>query len=139
MLHLPAKSILKVNNYHDVYPTGKIIPVFGTDYDFSQNSGKPLDELYLDDCFIDLQKGLNENTEITLYDPEANYGVKVRANNVVNAVQLYSPDHENFIAIEPQINLPDQFNKKVWGDRDTGITILKKNKELLYQVAVQLY
>jgi galactose mutarotase-like enzyme len=138
-LHIPAKSILKVNNYHDVYPTGKITPVFETDYDFTQSHGKPLDELYLDDCFINLQEGQSGTIEMSLYDPEVNYGVNVTANDVVNAVQLYSPKQENFIAIEPQINLPDQYNRKIWGDRDTGITILKKDEELLYKVAVQLF
>jgi len=39
----------EVNNYQDVFVTGKLMPVKGTRWDFLAPQGKPLDHGYLDD------------------------------------------------------------------------------------------
>ena len=138
-LSLNANSRLEVNNYDDVFPTGGIIPIRNTKHDFVSNGGKTLGSMYLDDCYVDLQKNGIHETVTTLYDPSSNYGLNVSANHVVNAVQIYAPTDKSFVAIEPQMNLPDPFNRSVWGERDTGMKILKENEETTYSVRVSLF
>jgi len=38
---------------------------------------------------------------------------------------MYAPPTKNFVAIEPQYNLSDPFDRKVWGNQDTGVVYLK--------------
>ncbi len=38
-LHIPAEQTAQVNNYDDVFPTGKLLPVKGTKYDFNAPDG----------------------------------------------------------------------------------------------------
>ena len=39
----PGQQMALVNNYDDVFPTGKLKPVKGTKYDFNAADGKALD------------------------------------------------------------------------------------------------
>lgn len=48
-LHLPGDMRAEVNNYDDVFPTGKLEPVNGKPYDFTAEGGAPLNSLFLDD------------------------------------------------------------------------------------------
>ncbi len=138
-LKFNASSRIKVNNYDDVFPTGEIVSTENTEYDFSTDKERPLQTLYLDDCFTDFQKDNKGNKCVELYDPDTNYGLKVTANHVINAFQFYAPPDKPFIAIEPQMNLPDPFNKSIWKEKDCGVKILKKNEEFSYVVKVQLF
>ena len=38
-VHLPARMRALVNNYDDVIPTGEVVPVAGTPYDFTRLTG----------------------------------------------------------------------------------------------------
>ena len=110
-----------------------------TAYDFTHNGGRPLDSHYLDDCFVDIQRDEDQNINAELYDPESNYGLNVTANHVVNAMQLYAPVDKPFVAIEPQMNFPDPFNKSIWSEKNTGIKMLKENEEMDYTVKINLF
>lgn len=138
-LMLKAASRIEVNNYDDVFPTGNIQSTEHTVYDFSRRGGRLLGSLYLDDCFTDLHRDNNGDTNVEIFDPVCNYGLKVSANNVINAVQVYAPLDKPYIALEPQMNLPDPFNTSVWGERETGMTVLGENEEVTFTAAVSLF
>jgi aldose 1-epimerase len=53
-LHVPASAMAQVDNYDNVFPTGKIVPVAGTAYDFQAPEGKALGGQFLDDNFSHL-------------------------------------------------------------------------------------
>ncbi|MGH9617006.1 MAG: aldose 1-epimerase, partial [Acidobacteriaceae bacterium] len=55
-LHVPATMRAEVNNYDDVFPTGNLLPVLGTDYDFTAMEGAPLPDNLVDDSFVDLKR-----------------------------------------------------------------------------------
>src|SRR5271170_31399 len=55
-IHIPGEKLALVNNYDDVFPTGKLIPVKGTKYDFNAPDGVPLKDIFLDDNFSRLKR-----------------------------------------------------------------------------------
>lgn len=139
-LHVPADERAIVNNYDDVFPTGKIVPVAGTPQDFTPPEGAPLKDLFMDDCFTDLKRDPDGSATIEVTDPAAKYGVRIRALSPhIKAVQVYAPPDKNFIAVEPQFNLADPYNKKIWGDRDTGMVTLEPGKTTSWHVRLELF
>jgi len=139
-LYVPAAKRALANNYDDVFPTGKIEDVKGTPYDFSAAGGAPLDKLFLDDSFTDLQKQPGDATVIEIIDPAAKYGVRITAHSKqVHAVQVYAPPDKSFVVVEPQFNLADPFSK-VWPKNvDTGMVKLAPGESVRYSVSVALF
>jgi galactose mutarotase-like enzyme len=139
-LHLPARTRALVNNYDDVFPTGRIESVAGTPYDFTAPDGAPLGQQYLDDSFVDLAKAANGHTEAEIFDPAARYGVRLTAlSSDVRALQVYSPPGQPFVVVEPQFNWSDPFSS-VWPrDLDTGMVILAPGQEVTWGVRVELF
>lgn len=135
-LTVPAKGRLEVNDYDEVLPTGRVLPVAGTAYDLSE--GPTLGEFYLDDCFVDLDRPGGEAI-IELSDPAAAYGLRLRtASSQVQAVQVYAPPDQAFVVIEPQFNWADPYGA-IWPDgTDTGMTRLAPGASIDYEVRVEL-
>jgi aldose 1-epimerase len=114
--------------------------VKGTPYDFSAAGGKPLGSLFLDECFTNLQRDAEGKVVVNVTDPAANYGVRVMAlSPEIKAIQVYAPPDKNFVAIEPQFNLSDPYNKKVWGNRDTGVVTLQPGASASWHIRVELF
>jgi aldose 1-epimerase len=139
-LQIPADQRVVVNNYDDVFPTGKIVPVEGTPYDFTAPDGAALGGLFMDDCFTDLTRDPDGSATIELMDPASNYGLRIRVLSThVKAVQVYAPPDKNFVAIEPQFNLADPFNRRIWHGTDTGMVILEPGRTTSWHVRLELF
>jgi aldose 1-epimerase len=41
--------------------------------------------------------------------------------------------------VEPQYNLADPYNKKIWGNRDTGMLSLKPGESTTWHVKLELF
>jgi len=138
-LHLPARRRTLVNDYDEVLPTGQVVSVGGTPYDFSSPYGKPLGDLYLDDCFVDLETSGGQ-VVAEVIDPEASYGLRiVAASPPVRAIQVYGPPECQLIVIEPQLNWADPFGSQ-WGPEvDTGMAILKPGESVVYWARLELF
>ncbi len=135
-LRLPAAGRTEVNNYDEVLPTGRLLQVEDTPYDFRRADGRALEDLYLDDCFIDLE-GRRGVTTMDLLDPAASYGLRIAARSPpVRAVQVYAPPTEPFVVIEPQFNLPDPFGPQWPAATDTGMQRLRNGASATYEVRV---
>ena len=139
-LHLPADKVAMMNNYDDVFPTGEVKPVKEVSkYDFTAAEGKPLDDTFLDDNFQDLKRGPNGSATATVVDPKSNYGVRVRAESPeIRSMQVYSPPDKDFVAIEPQFNLPDPYGSE-WKDANTGMVLLKPGESTTWRVRLELF
>ncbi len=136
---IPARERLLVDNYDNVFPTGKSERVEGSAYDVGVSSGLKLGTQYLDDAFVDLSKDDQGRLEIQLIDPAARYGLHVLGlSKEINAVQVFSPADKNFVAIEPQFNVADPFSP-VWKGRDTGMVKLKPGDSVNYAVELRLF
>jgi len=138
-LHIPALMRVEVNNYDDVFPTGKLIPVMGTPYDFNAVEGAPLPDNLVDDSFIDLKRDPNGHVATEIRDLGTNYGMRVTAMSPqINAFQVYSPVEKSFIALEPQFNYGDPFGAE-WKGADTGMVTLEPGQSVTWKVQLQLF
>lgn len=137
-LRIPARSRALVNNYDDVFPTGDVVPVKGTPYDFSGPEGAPLGELFLDDCFLELERDAQGRAVAEVIDPKANYRMKIIALSPdIRAFQVYAPVEKTFAAVEPQFNLADPFSA-IWKGRDTGMVTLQPGQSVTYRVRLEV-
>jgi aldose 1-epimerase len=138
-LHVPARRRALVNNYDDVFPTGELVEVKDTPYDFSSPDGAALVELFLDDCYVDLQKNANGETVSVIVDPEARYGLRIiAASKEVSAIQVYAPVTASFIAVEPQFNWAEPFSS-IWKGADTGMVTLAPGESVTYTIRLELF
>jgi aldose 1-epimerase len=139
-LHLPADMRALANNYDDVFPTGEVVPVKGTPYDFTAPGGAPLGNLFMDDCFLDLKRNSKGTAIVEITDPAAKYGVRILALSPhIKAIQVYAPPDKNFVAVEPQFNLADPYNTKIWGKRDTGMVLLQPGQSVSWHIRLELF
>jgi galactose mutarotase-like enzyme len=139
-VHMPATMRAPANNYDDVFTLGKLIPVKNTDFDFTAESGVPLKEAFFDESFTSLERNPKGAAEVRVTDPAAKYGIEVIAlSKEIRTIQMYAPPKKNFVAIEPQYNLSDPFDKKVWGNQDTGVVYLKPGQSTTWHVQFALY
>lgn len=141
-LHVPGEVIAQVNNYDDVFPTGKLLPVKsyeGGKYDFTAPGGKPLGDVFLDDNFAKLKR-TDDQVLVGLSDPAAGYGIHIEGiSPEIKTVQVYAPPTKQFVAIEEQYNFGDPFAKSVWKGMDTGMVTLKPGQSTTWHVRLQLY
>ncbi len=138
-LHVPATMRAEVNNGADVFPTGKLAPVMGTDYDFNALEGAPLPDHLVDDSFVDLERNAQGNVVSELRDLGANYGMRVTAMSPnIRAIQVYSPVDKSFVALEPQFNYNDPFGSE-WHGADTGMVTLAPGESATWKVQLQLF
>jgi len=137
-LHIPGSEMAEVDNYDNVFPTGKIVPVAGTKYDFQAPTGKPLGDQFLDDNFSHLDPKGGPVT-VTITDPAAKYGVKIEGLTPnIKTIQVYAPPTKNFIAVEHQTNFADPFGKE-WNGKDTDMITLAPGKSTQWHVRVKVF
>lgn len=138
-LHIPAESRAVMNNYDDTFTTGQRVPVKGSAYDYAVAGGRALDNQYLDDNFSNLVRNADGSTVSEIIDPGANYGLRlITLAPQIRSIQVYAPTGKNFVAIEPQFNLPDPYNKN-WGDTDTGMVLLQPRQSVTWRVRLELF
>jgi galactose mutarotase-like enzyme len=138
-LYVPARRRTLVNDYDETLPTGEVVSVAGTPYDFSMPGGRAMGDLFLDDCFVDLEAPAGEVTA-EVADPASGYGLRVvAAAPPVRAIQVYAPPDKPFIVVEPQSNWADPFGEQ-WGpDVDTGMARLAPGESVTYQARLELF
>jgi len=137
-LHVPGSAMAEVDNYDNVFPTGKIVPVAGTAYDFQAPEGKALGGQFLDDNFSHLENKGGVIT-VSIIDPAAHYGVKIEGLSPnIKTIQAYAPPAKSFIAIEHQFNFADPFGKE-WGNMDTQMVTLAPGKSTQWHVRLKVF
>ncbi len=140
LLHVPATQVAAINNYQDVFPSGDLMPVKGTKYDFTAPGGKPLDDIYLDDNWSKLQR-TDGTVDVTFADPASNYGVHILGlSPEIRTIQVYAPTDptKQYAAIEEQFNFADPFGKE-WGTMNTGMVTLKPGASVTWHVRLALF
>ena len=135
-LQIPAATVAKVDNYDNVFPTGQLVPVSGQ-YDLRE--GKALDKNFYDDNWSQLD-WKNGAVTVNITDPAAHYGVRIEGlSPEIKTIQAYAPPNKNFVAVEDQFNFADPFNKKIWGNKDTGMVILKPGQSTKWHVRLKVF
>ena len=137
-LHVPGPRYAQVNNYYDVFPTGKLLPVKGTKKDFLAADGAPLDHMHIDDNWSNLQR-TDGKVVVRLTDPASDYGVEEEGLSPhIKTVQVYTTKDAPFVAIEEQFNYNDPFGKE-WHGLNTGMVTLQPGKSVTWHVRVKLF
>jgi galactose mutarotase-like enzyme len=132
---------VEVNNYQEVFPTGKLIPVKGTAYDFSEKGGALVQSQphSFDDCFVDLKKEADDSSISEMIDPAAHIGMRLTAlSREINAVQLGCQPEGQHVCLEPQFNWADPFGKE-WGGDDTHMATLLPGQSVTWRVRMELF
>ncbi len=138
-LHLPSETRAIMNNYDDSFVTGERVSVKDTPYDFSAPGGRPLGTQYLDDNFSDLIRNQDGSTVSEIVDPAAKFGLRLTTLAAsIKSIQVYAPPNKNFVAIEPQFNLPDPYSKD-WGKTHTGMVLLQPGESVTWRVRLELF
>jgi len=138
-LHIPARRRLAAANYDDVFPTGEVVDVAGTGYDFSIQGGAALDDLFLDDCFVDLEKDEQGHVSAEVIDPAAGYGVRLTGLvPEISAFMVYTPVDAAFVSVEPQFNWTDPYSS-IWRGRNTGMVELEPGASTTFAVQIELF
>lgn len=141
MLKLPDAVRAEVAGRGDGMPSGRLLPVAGTPYDFTQRGGKRLGTLNLDDTFVHVRPGLLDNGPIAeLRDPENNYGLRITAlTSTIKAIHVSAPADAAFVSIDPRFNYDDPFGRE-WGKgEDTGMVVLQPGQTVQWKVRLEIF
>ncbi|NML16171.1 aldose 1-epimerase [Azohydromonas caseinilytica] len=139
-IRIPARTRMAVNDYDEVLPTGELIAVAGTPHDFSGPQGGPLGGLYLDDCFVDLDKTPAGEAVVEVLDPQAGYGLRIVSDSPeISAVQTYAPPDKPFVVLEPQFNWADPFGPLWHEPLGRGMARLAPGEAVEYRVRLELF
>jgi len=138
-LHLPSETRAVMNNYDDTFTTGQRVPVKGTPFDYSAPGGRALGDQYLDDNYSALERGPDGRTISEIIDPAAKYGLRlITLSPDIRTIQVYAPPAKNFVAIEPQFNFPDPYDKN-WGALNTGMVLLQPGQSVTWKVRLEIF
>jgi galactose mutarotase-like enzyme len=137
-VHIPGEKLAQVDNYDNVFPTGKLTPVAGSQYDLRAADGKALDKNFYDDNWSTLA-WKNGAATVRVIDPAAKYGVAIEGISPgIKTIQMYAPPTQKFVAIEHQFNFADPFGKE-WGKMDTGMVTLKPGQSTRWHVRLKVF
>ncbi len=115
-LHLPFASTLEMAN---LLPTGQILPVEGTLFDFRQ--AHSIGDTVFNTCFLNPVRDADGLLRIRLADANEERALTVWMDDTFNYVVLYSgdplpePHRRRSLAIEPMTCASDAFNHPEWG------------------------
>jgi aldose 1-epimerase len=136
-IHIPGAQQAQVDNYDNVFPTGKLLPVKGQ-YDLRASGGVPLAKNFYDDNWSHLT-WMNGVVTVKVIDPKAHYGVEIEGlSPEIKTIQMYAPPAMQFVAIEDQYNFADPFGK-VWGKMDTGMVTLQPGQSTKWHVRLKVF
>jgi galactose mutarotase-like enzyme len=140
-LQIPNSVRVDVPNRVTGMPSGKLLPVQGTPYDFSKEGGTPLGNLDLDDTYVHLRPALLDNgPSVELRDPESNYGLRISAiSSTIKAIRVYAPAGAQFISIDPQFNYDDPFGREWPKTEDTGMVVLEPGDSAQWKIRLEIF
>jgi galactose mutarotase-like enzyme len=141
MLKLPEALHAEVADHRNGRPTGRLLPVQGTPYDFTGHTGTRLGELNLDDSFVHLKQGLLDNGPFAeLRDPKSNYGLRMTIlSPAIKAIQVNAPSDASFVSIAPQFNYDDPFGHEWAKDEDTGMVVLEPGQTVQWKIRLEIF
>jgi galactose mutarotase-like enzyme len=141
MLRLPSATRAEVRDRHTDIPSGRLLPVAGTEYDFTARTGAALGSLSLDDTFVQLRQAPLDNGPVAeLRDPINNYGLRLTLlSTSIKAIHVTAPANGGFITISPQFNYDDPFGREWPRDEDTGMVVLQPGRSATWRIRLEIF
>jgi aldose 1-epimerase len=140
-LHIPADKRVEVRDRGKGQPSGTLLPVAGTPYDFSMPGGAKLGTMSLDDCFVALHQGLLDiGPTAELSDPAGGYGLRMTAlSATIKAMRVVAPADAGFVSIEPQYNYPDPLGREWGNETEAGMVVLQPGQSTEWKIRLELF
>jgi galactose mutarotase-like enzyme len=140
-LRLPTAERAEVRDRRKGLPSGRLLPVTGTDYDFTAHDGAPLGSLNLNDSFVNLRQGFMEAGPVAeLRDPASNYGLRLTVMSPnIKAMRVYAPTGAAFVSIDPQFNYDDPFGREWANGEDTGMVALQPGQSVQWKIRLEIF
>ncbi len=137
-LHLPAHMRAAVNNADDLFPTGKLLPVKDTPFDFTSPEGAPLNGS-VNDAFLHLDRTAEGYALSRITEPDANYGLEIAALTPrIRTILVYAPSDQPFIVVEPQFNNGDPFGD-AWKGQNNGMVTVPPGGTVDWKASLRLF
>ena len=121
-------------------PTGRLLPVSGTAFDFAAHDGAKLPDHGLDECFADLQQGVLDNGPVAELDDAAD-GYRLRFTVLspeIKAIRAVAPADANFVTIGPQFNYPDPLGREWEKSGGSGMVALAPGQSVQWKVRLEI-
>jgi len=140
-LRMPIGERVEVTDRRSGLPSGRLLPVTGTEYDFTGRNGARLGSLNLNDSFVRLKPAFMDNGPVVeLCDPESGYGLRITAmTSNIKAIRVNAPAGANFISIDPRFNFDDPFGSEWAKDEDTGMVILEPGQSVQWKIRLEIF
>jgi galactose mutarotase-like enzyme len=141
MLRLPSSTRAEVRDRRTGIPSGRLLPVAGTEYDFTARTGAALGTLSLDDTFVHLRQApLDNGPEAELRDPVNNYGLRITTlSTLIKAIHVQAPVDADFVTIAPRFNYDDPFGREWPRDEDTGMVVLQPGRSATWRIRLEIF
>ncbi len=139
-MRIPAQMRAEVRDRQSGSPTGVLLPVERTPYDFTARGGVRLGNIDLNDCFVQLRPELMDSGPVAeLNDPANNFGLRLMAlTPTIKVMRAYAPANSEFVTIEPRYNYDDPFGRE-WGkDAETGMVVLQPGQSTQWKVRLEI-
>jgi galactose mutarotase-like enzyme len=140
-LRIPGAMREEMRDRDSRLPTGRLLPVSGTAYDFTRRGGAALGTMSLDDSFVALHSELlSSGPAAELSDPSNGYGLRLTAlSQTIHAMRVVAPTDADFISIGPQFNVDDPFGREWGAGTDTGMVVLQPGQSTEWRVRLELF
>jgi aldose 1-epimerase len=140
-LRLPAAERVEVRDRRSGLPSGKLLPVTGTEYDFTAHNGAPLGSLSLNDSFVNLRQAFMDVGPVAeLRDPASNYGLRLTAmSSNIKAMRVNAPTGAAYVSIDPQFNYDDPFGREWANGENTGMVVLQPGQSVQWKIRLEIF
>lgn len=138
-LKLPSGERVEVGA--DGRPTGKLLPVNDTSYDYTGHTGATLGNKALDASFVHLKPSLLDNGPVVeLRDPSSGYGLRLTAlTSAIKCISVTSPGEKAVVTINPRFNYDDPFGREWAKEPDTGMMVLQPGESAQWKVRLEIF
>lgn len=139
-LRMPAGDRMERRDHGGV-PTGKLLPVAGTPFDFTPREGARFGVGTMDESFVHLRPAiLDFGPAAELRDPKSNYRLRVTAMTPgIREMRVTSPAGSNYVTIAPQLNFDDPLGREWPALEDTGMVVLQPGQTVQWKVRLELF
>ena len=122
-------------------PSATPASVAGTALDFQRAEGTKLGTSTIDETYVNLHRAiLADGPIIELRDHGSNYGLRLLPlSDSINSLHVTAPASADWIALEPDTNLPDPLGKEWTGDNPSGIHMLKPGETFSWKLRLEIF
>ena len=137
-LRLPAEGHEEIR---DGRPTGSLLEVAGTSFDYTDRRGKVLRDVELDDTFVNLRSGfLDSGPVVEIRDTRSGVGIRMTAMSPqIRAIHVRSGARDNKITMSFQTNYDEPLSRVWTGDRGDAINVLQPGQTLQWRIRMEVF